>query len=303
MHRLISGIKEIFTDLKPFEEAGSKLANFIDSRGGQVIITYAGKYASPARYSSLLSSSLGHSTIVWSHPQDLLYYTAPYDEGAEKGVVVYASKEGATTMSMLADQLTWTGHRMLVLSEGNLPDEVLYKLRDETVISLSEKHWILKTHLVSALGLTQCASKFGVREKRIAEELRTVKDVLDDLVTKYFGKVKEISEFLSGSPTVVTWTPTMMGAWETIREGWFSSNLIPSEPEVAPHLASRVGKLLVLGTDVEEFSIRPLKALSITSPVEVQELRLRTDPLTGAIYGIILAEMLVSYRVNGNGGQ
>lgn len=71
-----------------------------------------------------------------------------------------------------------------------------------------------------------------------------------------------------------------------------SYNTYLVRPEAVPRHVSKVKRVLIISTDVEEYSLKSVRGLSITQGVEVFSLNLRTDPLTSPIYGLLLIEFL-----------
>jgi hypothetical protein len=59
------------------------------------------------------------------------------------------------------------------------------------------------------------------------------------------------------------------------------------------HYIKYFKKVLIISTDVEEFSIKEIIGLKIKEAVDICELRIKTDPLTAPIYGLILSNALV----------
>ncbi len=288
----IGKVLRAVTDVVNAREDQLVLKDFITS-SREVIFSYAGPYSSPARYSTLFLSSVTQKYVRWMHPQELTYYYAPYSEAEGVSIVIYAS-EASGTLNMLIDQLSWTGHKLLVVSGSPLPDALKHKLRDEKLIYLKGGEWLLKAHLFIGLSLSLIEEGVKVRLERVLREFRDVGPVIGDLINSYEDVLVEVEEFLK-KPAVITGTPTMWGAAECIAHsscGGVTHYL--SSPESAMVTGKSLGRVLIFDTDVEEFSVRPLKMLSLTGGVETMEIRLRTDPLTSPLYGIILARILCS---------
>jgi len=277
--------------MNSFKRVGTELMEFLNDHGG-TYFTYSGPYVSPAQHASLTYSSLTGRWRGWVHPQELIYYIAPYDEGVEKAIIVYSPKEGTNTLNLLTDQLTWTGHRLFVVSEGKLPDELAHKLRDERVVEVDEGKWLLTTHIINAyLGsLDPKANKH--RAERVLNELRTLTSVIDDLLKTYENRLKELKRFIESDQIYFTSTPSMNAVMEDLANGLTKEGIkaVKVTPEEAGLLER--GKLVIFSTDVEEFSMKPVKALKLLKNIDIYELRVRTDPITAPIYGLILSGAL-----------
>ncbi len=282
-------IKSFLDRINEIKDYARIMNSFIEREGGNSIFTYAGPYISPARFSSLAFTTLTGQPREWIHPQDLLYYRAPYDEHQESSVIVFTSCNGMSTLNLLTDQLTWTGHRMLVFAECKLPHEISHKLRDEEVVEVGGGPWLLTTHMLSAIAASLSKEANKVRAGKVLKELSTLPSIIDDLVREYNARIKELRDFLSSGPTVVTWTPTMHGVYEALkgklRERMYLHPCFLGEAEEA---SKEIGRVAIFSTDVEEYSVKPVKSLSLTSNVKVFEFKIRTDPITAPIYGLLL---------------
>ena len=277
--------------------AVQELKTFIKETGRKLILTYAGPHTSPARYTSLVLSSLTAVNSDWMHPQDLMYYTAPYDEGQEAGVIIFASDAGLNTLVMLIEQLVWTGHKVMVITQHELPDIISFRIPENAVtINLNTDDWLLTTHVLIARAIAEFGEAKGIRLERLGKESSSIKPVIKDLLEEYMDTLNRIREFMR-TPTVVTASPTMWGAAEAIAySNRTRTGRYLVEPEAVPQVSVFTGKVLIISTDVEEYSLKQIKSLPLSTSVKVEEVRLHTDPLTAPIYGIILARALESLR-------
>ncbi len=279
------------------DEAVQELKNFIKEVSRKLILTYAGPHSSPARYASLVLSSLTAVNSGWMHPQDLMYYTAPYDEGHEAGVVIFASDAGLNTLAMLIEQLVWTGHKVLIVTQHELPDTISFRIpEDAVIINLNTDDWLLTTHVLIARAIAEFGESKGVRLERLGKEASDVRPIIKDLLEEYADTLDRVREFVR-TPTVVTASPTMWGPAEAIAySNYTRTGRYLAEPEAVPQVSVFTGKVLIISTDVEEYSLKQIKSLPLTTSVKVQEVRLHTDPLTAPIYGIILVRALEYMR-------
>jgi len=279
------------------DEAVQELKTFIREASRKLVLTYAGPCSSPARYASLVLSSLTAVNSDWMHPQDLMYYTAPYDEGREAGVIIFASDAGLNTLAMLIEQLVWTGHRVMIVTQHELPDVISFRIPENTVIvNLNTDDWLLTTHVLIARAIAEFGESKGIRLERLGREASNIRPVIKDLLEEYADTLSNVREFVR-TPTVVTASPTMWGPAEAIAySNYTRTGRYLAEPESVPQVSVFTGKVLIISTDVEEYSLKQIKSLPLTMSVKVQEVRLHTDPLTAPIYGIILVRALEYMR-------
>ncbi len=289
----LSKVREFLKELDTFEKVGAELMEFLTDCGS-AYFTYSGPYASPAIHASITYSSLTGRWRGWVQPQELMYYIAPYDEGREKAVIIYSPKEGINMLNLLTDQLTWTGHRLFVVNEGSLPEELSHKLRDERVIEIEEGRWLLDTHLINAYSGSLNPNANKHRAERVLNELRTLSSVVNDLMKTYEMKLMELKDFLNSRILYLTSTPSMHGVMEDLANRLVGKEVkaMKVTPEEARLLEE--GKLVILSTDVEDFSMKSVRALNLLKNVEIYELRISTDPITAPIYGLILSGALES---------
>ncbi len=279
------------------DEAVRELKTFIRETSRKLVLTYTGPYSSPARYASLVLSSLTAVNSGWMHPQDLMYYTAPYDEGREAGVVIFASDAGLNTLAMLIEQLVWTGHKIMIATQHELPDVISFRVPENAVIiNLNTDDWLLTTHILIARAIAGLDESKGIRLERLGREASNVRPIIKDLLEEYTDTLNHVREFVR-TQTVVTASPTMWGPAEAIAlSNYTRTGRYLVEPEAVPQVSVFTGKVLIISTDVEEYSLKQIKSLSLTTSVKVQEVRLHTDPLTAPIYGIILVRALECMR-------
>lgn len=258
-----------------------------------VIVTSAGPYVGQSTYAASVMSSLGINAVA---VDDLMlnYYVAPYDEGREKPVIVFMSPAGITELNILLDQLRWTGHRIAVAAPTPLPEVIRAKLSGVSFIDLgpSEGPWLLASLVSIALAGSEAGKGPEVRRSRVSEEALTLEEVVDDLISHYEGVLGRLASFVR-EPHIVTATPTLWAVAEALA---YSRSLRARRLLVRPSAVSEVvrfmNRVLVIQTDVEEYSLRHIKSLSLTAATKFAELRLRTDPLTAPLYGLILARVI-----------
>jgi len=273
-------------------EAADALRPFLDEVTS-VIVTSAGPYVGQSTYAASVMSSLGINAVA---VDDLMlnYYVAPYDEGREKPVIVFVSPAGLTELNILLDQLRWTGHRIAVLAPTPLPEIIKAKLGGVSFIDLgpSEGPWLLASLVSIALAGSDAGKGPEIRRSRVREEALTLEDVVDDLVSHYEEALGRLASFVR-EPHVVTATPTL---WVVAESLAYSRNLGSRRLLVRPSAVSEVvrfiNRVLVIQTDVEEYSLRHIKSLSLTAATKFEELRIRTDPLTAPLYGLILVRVI-----------
>ncbi len=274
------------------KEAAEALKPFIRDVTS-VIVTSAGPYVGQATYAASVMSSLGINAVA---VDDLLlnYYVAPYDEGKEKPVIVFVSPTGLTELNILLDQLRWTGHSIAVAAPTPLPEVIRTKLGGVSFIDLgpSEGPWLLASLVSIALASSGAGRGPEVRRSRVSEEALTLEEVVDDLISHYEGVLGRLASFVR-EPYVVTATPTLWAVAEALAYSRImKSRRLLVRPSAVSEVVRFINRVLMIQTDVEEYSLRHIKSLSLTAATRFAELRLRTDPLTAPLYGLILARVI-----------
>lgn len=285
-----------------YGEASSKLVSFLSSNNN-VIITYVGSYVSPAKYALLTLRSITKLNAYLFRPNELIYYVVPYDEGRELGIVVFAYPDGLSDLNILIDQVRFTGHDYLIIIPEDLPKVISYKVPRDNVVNLELgkellRYWILATHLLVGNTAPKLCSRGGIRSDRLLREVKDVTSVINDLISHYEEDLIAISKFIR-EPVIVTATPTMWGVAEylALSNDVRSLRLLVPTDQVGKYV-SRVNNVLLINTEVEEYSLRGIRGLSLTAATTVKELKLRTDPLTAPIYGLVLARV-IEYLASG----
>lgn len=267
-----------------------QLVQFLKS-SNELLITYSGMYVSPATYLLLLLRSLTNVNAYLVEPETLMYYVAPYVEGGIRRVLIISSGVDSSLIRLL-DQLNLTGYEVMLISPSPIPDNVRYKVREDLLLEIKPQD-LLFQHLLVGIAVSEYLNRSGVRGSRLWNELSNLNEVLKDLLTKYIGKLYEVKEF-TNDIFIITSTPSMLGPAEHITYNYnarIPRYLIPLNN--VKHYIKYSKKVLVISTDVEEFSIKEIIGLKIGGAVNVCELRIRTDPLTAPIYGLILSNALM----------
>jgi len=277
------------------EDESICIAEFI-SGGSNVILTYTGSYSSPATYMTLLLRSLTKVNANFFSPKELTYYVVPYDEGREARILIYSSIDGLSELNILMDQLRLTGHEFIVITPTALPNILSCKIPKERIIVLNlegkDRYWPLLAHIVSGLAIARLMNMKGVRVSRVWNELSNLVPIIDSLVSYYEGVIEDIVDFLS-QPLLITSTPTMMAVAEYLaysRDIRVKRFLVNAEG--VRNFVRFINRLLIIETDVEEYSMKEIKGLALTAASEIKELKFKTDPLTAPIYGLIIARII-----------
>lgn len=266
-----------------------RLVSFLRS-GSDVLITYTGMYVSPANYLFLLLRSLTSINAYAVEPEAMTYYVAPYCEGGVRRVLII-SNGGDSSLIRILDQLNLTGYEVMLLSFTPLSDVVKARVRDDLLITVLTPD-LLQQHLLIGLTVGEFLNRSGVRGYRLWYELTNLKPVLKDLITEYMSKLLEVREFVK-EPFMISSTPSMLGPAEYV--AYHYNSPIPRYLITlynVKHYIRYVKKVLLISTDVEEFSIKEVRSLKLSNIADVCELRVKTDPLTAPIYGLILLTAL-----------
>jgi len=281
------------------------LLDFINTKDN-IILTYVGSYSSPATYMLLLLRSLSKVNAYFFKPKELTYYVVPYDEGRELSVVIYASHDGLSELSIVSDQLRLTGHEFLIITPTKLPSVITYRIPKDKIITLElegkERYWLLLAHIINGKVVSRLTKSSGIRVNRVKNELNAIKPIITDLITYYEKDIDDIVNFMM-EPLLITSTPTMRAVAEYLAYSHdISTRRFLVDINEVRNFIRFINRLLIIETDVEEYSIKEIRGLTFTTTLSIKELRLRTDPLTAPIYGLILArviEYLASRRVRG----
>ena len=287
------GLRDWVRDAVERGRRGSEALGQLLRTASSVTVAPAGPYAGHSLYAASVMNSLGVNAVA---VDDLMlnYYIAPYDEGRERPVVVFASPTGLTELNILLDQLRWTGHELVVASPTPLPEVIRSKLEGVTFIDLGpgEGPWLLASLVTVALAVSGAGKGPEVRLSRLSEEVLTLEEVIDDLIAHYDSVLKDLALFIR-EPHIVTATPTL---WVVAEALTYSRDIKARRFLVRPSAVSEVvrfvNRVLVVQTDVEDFSLRHIKSLALTAATKFAELRIRTDPLTAPLYGLILVKVI-----------
>jgi len=267
-----------------------KILSFL-REGNEVVITYTGMYSSPATYLYILLKSLTTLNAYLVEPELLTYYIAPYGEERGYRAVVINSEGGEGALMRVLDQLNYTGYDVMLLTYNHMPEVIKSKVSDERLLKLPSSDMLLY-HTVLGLTVAEYLQRSGVRGFRLWDELSNLKPVVSDLLLTYCEKLGEIKEFIQ-EPFLITSTPTMVGVAESIT--YSHSITVPHylvPLNVVRYYVKYINRVLIVSTDVEEYSLKEVKGLGLTGAVRLAELRVRTDPLTAPIYGLIISKAL-----------
>ena len=297
--KLLSKVSAEVSEMLPDDvvEHSNILSAFIGSGRRDVIVTNAGSFTSPARFLVLCLRNMTSRNATYFTPQELMYYVVPYDEGRESDIIIFASPDGLNTLNLLIDQVKWTGHRIcVVIAADNVPQVIRHKISTESVIYIKNTarsiSWLLQTHVLAGLAVANFISRSGVRGKRLWEEFTNIKTIISDLLEHYIDDLISIKEFMA-VPHLITASPTMWGVAEYLAySNVFKVQRFLAMPHEIKNFIRFINKVLLITTDVEEYSMKELKGLTITAATEFKELKVRTDPLTAPVYGLILARTL-----------
>jgi len=297
--KLLSKVSAEVSEMLPDDvvEHSNILSAFIGSGRRDVIVTNAGSFSSPARFLVLCLRNMTSRNATYFTPQELMYYVVPYDEGRESDIIIFASPDGLNTLNLLIDQVKWTGHRIcVVIAADNVPQVIRHKISTESVIYIKNTarsiSWLLQTHVLAGLAVANFISRSGVRGKRLWEEFTNIKTIISDLLEHYIDDLISIKEFMA-VPHLITASPTMWGVAEYLAySNVFKVQRFLAMPHEIKNFIRFINKVLLITTDVEEYSMKELKGLTITAATEFKELKVRTDPLTAPVYGLILARTL-----------
>ena len=295
VERIINEISEVLPG--SMVDNSKTLMSFIGSSSRDIIVTNAGSFASPARFLVLCLRNMTSRNAIYFTPQELMYYVVPYDEDRESDIIIFAAPDGLNALNLLIDQVRWTGHRICaIVASDSLPQVIKYKLSNDSVVYLKNTaksiSWLLQTHVLVGIAVTNFIDRKGVRGERLWNELTSISVAINDMLEHYLDDLLSIKEFMA-TPHLITASPTMWAVAEYLAySNTLKTQRFLAMPYEVKNFIRFVNRILLITTDVEEYSMKELKGLTITAATEFKELKIKTDPLTAPIYGLILARAL-----------
>ncbi|MCX8184180.1 MAG: hypothetical protein N3E43_00235 [Sulfolobales archaeon] len=256
---------------------------------GSIIVSSVGLFRSIGRYFAQSMNSLSDMSVFYVEPYELTYYVAPYDEGRELDVLLFSTPEGLNDLYVLLDQLVLTGHRVSLISEP-LPEILKRKYEgvDRVEIELGEMGLLKLLSILTYVTSSLSRRDLRRRADKIKEECLSLAEVADEFIERYEREIKTVREALSEF-YVVTYTPTLEPAAEMFSLGLSDGRALMADISTVYFYVGRVSsKILAFTTDVEVYTYRYYFNRVVEKGGRVEEVRLKTDPLTAPLYALML---------------
>lgn len=293
MNELIERVREAE---KWAKENKDKVVEFA-LRHERLAITYTGSSIIASKIFSHTLRTLTPSTnIVEACIDTLIYHVAPYTEGL--GVIVFAEKGTENSLIRLLDSTYYTGNNVLLITPTPIR-MVKNRLRGQGLIVVNIRDKLLGEVMLASVSGYEIAKRLRredegrLRFNRLGIEIHDYTSIVDELVSIYRLQLEELKENID-KISLIAYTPTM----EPV--AYLAQKLLLEKKRLVPLLELtrtislleekllEKGLVLLFSTTVEEYSVKELLFKSMASRAKVLELKIRTDPLTAPIYGLIL---------------
>lgn len=293
MNELIERVREAE---KWAKENKDKVVEFA-LRHERLAITYTGSSIIASKiFSHTLRTLTPSANIVEACIDTLTYHVAPYTEGL--GVIVFAEKGTENSLIRLLDSTYYTGNNVLLITPTPI-QMVKNRLRGQGLIVVNIRDKLLGEVMLASVSGYEIAKRLRredegkLRFNRLGIEVHDYTSIVDELVSIYRLQLEELKENID-KISLIAYTPTM----EPV--AYLAQKLLLEKKRLIPLLELtrtislleekllEKGLVLLFSTTVEEYSVKELLFKSMASRAKVLELKIRTDPLTAPIYGLIL---------------
>lgn len=293
MNELIERVREAE---KWAKENKDKVVEFA-LRHERLAITYTGSSIIASKiFSHTLRTLTPSANIVEACIDTLTYHVAPYTEGL--GVIVFAEKGTENSLIRLLDSTYYTGNNVLLITPTPI-QMVKNRLRGQGLIVVNIRDKLLGEVMLASVSGYEIAKRLRredegkLRFNRLGMEVHDYTSIVDELVSIYRLQLEELKENVD-KISLIAYTPTM----EPV--AYLAQKLLLEKKRLVPLLELtrtislfeekllEKGLVLLFSTTVEEYSVKELLFKSMASRAKVLELKIRTDPLTAPIYGLIL---------------
>jgi len=253
------------------------------ARGIATTLCISLKALAPSRYCVVVPAEL------------FTYYISPYDEGFESDMIVFAAPGQESSLLRLLMTSRLTGHN-LVLIAPKLQQHIKHYLYGAKVIEIEDPdlYWLLATMIVVRATHAYAKARGGVsRIKRLQKEVIDFSSIVPEIIDLYASQLLEIEKSIRNSKrTVISYSYSMISPAEQLFHYLESidKQLVIAELSSLPKIVRPLDSIVIIGTDVEDSLLKEVKFKLIQkrSGLQINELLLRTDPITAPIYGCIL---------------
>jgi len=253
------------------------------ARGVATTLCISLKALAPSRYCEVVPAEL------------FTYYISPYDEGYESDMIVFAAPGQESSLIRLLMSSRLTGHN-LVLIASKLQQYIKHYLYGARVIEVEDPdlYWLLASMIVVRATHAYAKARGGVsRIKRLQKEVIDFSSIVPEVIDLYTNQLLEIEKSLKVSKRVViSYSYSMASPAEQLFYYLESINkqLIITELNSLPKVTRSSDSVIIMSTDVEDSLLKEIKFRLTRKKlgIQINELRLKTDPITAPIYGCIL---------------
>ncbi len=297
-------------EVKRIEEWAKKssveVTNFV-AGSSRLAITYTGLGIVPAKiFSSYLYVLSPNKNILFGCIDTITYHVAPYTENTS--IVLFSEKGVENSIIRLMDASYYTGNKLLIVSPSPA-DHIRKRLRNTSLIEVPRANTILAETLLAVQAGYNIALKYKqendreLRFNRLKVEVADFSSIISELHSIYSLELEILKEYL-GKVNGIVYTPTMEPVAYTLQTviAEKTHRIIPVIDITRAIRA--IGERLVenqlyilLSTSVEEYSTRELLFKARLNGIRVKELKVKTDPLTAPVYGLLLVEMLKANNI------
>ncbi len=274
------------------EGAAGRIAEFIAGEEAPLIAyTGQGYVASTVLYWGL--TILSAKTPLHLDGEAVAYHLAPYREGLR--IVVFSATGAENTLFRLLDTARLTGHQLILVSPKP-PSRLRHKVEHHQHVEVPENLDPLLAEALLALkaSVRLSAHPGSMRSSRLKVEAEDIAGAVPELLEMYGGKLRELAEALKRGEAAVVYTPLMEAPALLLRD--LAEAAGPRvrlyKIQTVAHRPPPDARIIAMTTSVESFIVRELRMKALQAGSSVEELEIRTDPVSAQIYGIILAEAL-----------
>ncbi len=274
------------------QQVASSLADFLAGVEAP-LIAYSGQgyVASTVLYWGL--TILSRKTPLHLDGEAVAYHLAPYREGLR--IAVFSATGAENTLFRLLDTARLTGHRLLLVSPKP-PENLGHKVEHHQRIEVPQDLDPLLAEALLALktAVRLSASPGSMRSSRLRVEADDIAGAVPELLEIYRGKLRELAEALGEGDAAVVYTPLMEAPALLLRDLAEPRGLRVRlyKLQSVAHRPPPARRIVALTTSVESFIVRELRMRALQTGSSVEELEIRTDPVSAQVYGIILVEAL-----------
>jgi len=270
-------------------------------RTDSIILVSLSRYRSALYPSYLAFKSLTKVRVEYVDPDTLIYFIGPYRELMPK-VLLYFDGEARRlgrllrvidTLNMLRTNYT--------LITPKIPEQFIKRARGD-VIQTSEGvdpliaiNYLLLDSITTSRNTCLAEKRCG----RLSEELKDMPSLINDFLSYYGVRLSTLINSLkelvgTGSVVALVSTPSLRIVSEVLSDYLSRCKIVPLSINYSINvmpIQGRIAKIITLVTDVEDAYVKELVP-PIMVKVPIHELRIRTDPLTAPIYGLLLTKVI-----------